>query len=180
MRPLQDEAFRVRSKTDYAALKLASKHLVKACGGVESAALITRVGHSELARYYDPAEKLFMPVDIAADLETDCGNPLLSRALANLSGYELVAPPPQASEAEKLHHWSVLLANLGQETAAALAQIAAALSEHGTLSAQTISNHRLTEHLGNLIQAAVQLRAMMTGRKERSAACRNGGKAVGN
>lgn len=37
-----------------------------------------------------------------------------------------------------------------------------------------------SKHLGNLIQVAVQLRAMMTGRKERGAACHNGGKAVGN
>lgn len=173
MKRHRNDEIRLRPSADYAILKQASKRLVKACGGLESTALITRVGHSELARYYDPSEKLFMPIDIVADLETDCKNPLITRALAQLMGYELVTPPAEVSDTEMLHHWPVLLANLGQETAATLAQISAALSINGTLTADTIKSHTLTAHLNGLIQAALQLKAIINHRQQRSAQFRN-------
>lgn len=165
MKPIQDEAFRIRTQTDYAVIKQATRRLVKACGGLESAATITRVGHSELARYYDPAEKLFMPIDIAADLETDCGKPMLTRALASLAGCELVGLPQSPDKSEDLHHWSSLLANLGQETASTLAHVATTLAKHGTLTAQAITDQRLTSHLDALIASAMQLRSTITRRQ---------------
>lgn len=167
-------ALRQRSETDYAALKLASKRLVKACGGLESAALITRVGHSELARYYDPAEKLYLPIDIAADLETDCGNPLVTAVLAKLAGHEMTPMVEQITDTEALRHWPVLLASLGAETAGFLAQMGNAISQHGTLSSEGIGNYRLAAHLDNLIQAAIRLRSLIASRQARSEGTRNG------
>jgi hypothetical protein len=159
---------RPRTDGEYVSLKQASKRLIKSCGGLEAAAMVTRVGHSELARYYDPSEKLFMPIDVAADLEAISRNPLISRCLANMLGYSLI-PIEHHSSPEPAHHWTALLANLGEETASILRQIGAALVDHGTLTAPSINNYQLTRNLDSLIQVALQLKATIAHRQERSA-----------
>lgn len=88
---------RPRSDAEYVSLKQASKRLIKSCGGLEAAAMVTRVGHSELARYYDPSERLFMPIDVAADLEAISRNPLVSRCLADMLGFSLIPIEYQSS-----------------------------------------------------------------------------------
>jgi hypothetical protein len=158
---------RPKSKSDYTVLKQASKSLVRSCGGLEAAALVTRVGHSELARYYDPTEKLFMPIDVAADLEAIARSPLVTQSLASMMDFALIPVHPQTN-AEPDNHWTVLLAHLGGETAAALRQIGSALSEHGTLTADSIDNFQLTRHLDNMIQAAMQLKASIAQRQGRA------------
>lgn len=163
---------RPKSEADYTALKQASKRLIRACGGLEAASMVTRVGHSELARYYDPAEKLFMPIDVAADLETIANNAIVSQNLANMRGFALIPIEPQ-TVVEPDHHWTALLAQLGEETAATLRQIGAALTDHGTLTAQSINNYQLTRHLDNLVQAAMRLKASIAQRQERSTQSRN-------
>ncbi len=162
--PLRVE--RPKSEGDYLVLKQTSRSLIKACGGLEAASLVTRVGHSELARYCDLEEKLFMPIDVAADLEAVSGNALVSQSLAHMLGFALVQLSPQGA-AQPGRHWTALLAHLGAETAAALRQIAAALAEHGTLTPQSINNYQLTRHLENLIQAAMQLKVLVAQRQER-------------
>lgn len=157
---------RPKSEAEYKTLKQASKRLIRACGGLEAASMVTRVGHSELARYYDPAEKLFMPIDVAADLETISVNAIVSQSLATMRGFALIPIKPQC-EVEPIHHWTALLAQLGEETAATLRQIGAALADHGTLTAQSINNYQLTRHLDNLVQAAMQLKACIAQRQER-------------
>lgn len=163
---------RPKSEADYRVLKQASKRLIKACGGLEAASMVTRVGHSELARYYDPSERLFMPIDVAADLESIAGNAVLSQSLANMQGFALIPIEPQGTM-EQTHHWTVLLAQLGEETAATMRQIGAALADHGTFTAQSINNYQLTRHLDNLIQAAMQLKASIAQRQDRSTQSRN-------
>ncbi|HEX4890603.1 MAG TPA: hypothetical protein VFW37_09600 [Alphaproteobacteria bacterium] len=162
---------RPRSESDYALLKQASRRLIKACGGLEAAAMITRVRHSELARYYDPSEKLFMPIDVMADLEAISRNPLVTRCLAQMQDFSLI-PLQLHLTSEPGHHWTALLASLGEETAAALKQVGAALAEHGTLTAQSMNNYQLTLHLDNLVRAALQLKACITQRQERGAIAR--------
>lgn len=154
------------SPIEYGGLKQASKRLIKACGGLESASMITRVGHSELARYYAQEERLFMPIDVAADLEAIAGNPAITQALAHMQGYTLVQLQSQET-ADPNSHWTAQLALLGQETAALLKQIGIALSEHGTLTAHSINHQHLVLHIDNLIQAAMQLKSAMLQRQER-------------
>jgi len=158
---------RAKSQADYIFLKQASKRLIRACGGLEAASLVTRVGHSELARYYDPVEKLFMPIDVAADLETVARSPIITQGLASMMDFTLIQVQPEISE-EPSQHWTVLLAHLGAETASALRQIGSALSEHGTLTAQSVDHYQLTRHLDNLIQAAMQLKSSIAQRQERA------------
>jgi len=162
---------RSKSLADYVALKQASKRLIKSCGGLDAASLVTRVGHSELARYYDPSEKLFMPIDVAADLETIAREPLVTQSLAGLMEFALM-PVQTEINVEPNHHWTALLAQLGEETAAALRQIGSALADHGTLTPDSINTYQLARHLDNLIQAALQLKASIARRRDRAALAR--------
>lgn len=162
---------RPKSENDYSVLKLATRRIVKGCGGLEAASLVTRVGHSELARYYDPEEKLFMPVDVLADLEAIAGAPIVTQTLAQMLGYALVPLAPQ-EEVDVHLHWPALLAQLGEETATALRQVGSALSETGTLTARSINNYQLAAHLNNLIQAAMRLKASISQREERGTQAR--------
>ncbi|ODT50289.1 phage regulatory CII family protein [Devosia sp. 63-57] len=81
---------------DYAALKAATRQLVTHAGGAVAASAVTRGGHQNIGRYGsaqpDDGER-FMPADVIADLESECGQPVLTRALAKLSGHLLVPEP---------------------------------------------------------------------------------------
>lgn len=81
---------------DYAAIKAATRKLVSHAGGPVAASAVTRGGHQNIGRYgsaqADDAER-FMPADVIADLESECGQPVLTRALAKLAGHLLVPEP---------------------------------------------------------------------------------------
>lgn len=81
---------------DYQALFAATRQLVNAAGGPVAAAAITRGDHQSISRYGsahpDNADR-FMPIDILADLESECEQPVLTAALARLSGHLLVPVP---------------------------------------------------------------------------------------
>jgi hypothetical protein len=81
---------------DYASLKTATRALIKVIGTETDAAGVTRVAQPQLSKYVstspDNAE-FFVPIDIIADLEAECGQPVVTRKLAELSGHELVPLP---------------------------------------------------------------------------------------
>lgn len=58
-----------------------ARRLIEACGGLLEAAEACRVGKSALADYQNPHGEGFMPADVIADLEADCGQRIYSRAL---------------------------------------------------------------------------------------------------
>ena len=68
----------------YSDLKIATRRLVEEIGGVESAASLTRVGKTMLAAYYDPRSRLYVPVDVVADLEASSKSMSVTTALARL------------------------------------------------------------------------------------------------
>lgn len=81
---------------DYASLKTATRGLIKAIGTETDAATVTRVAQQHLSRYVSTASdnaEMFAPVDIVADLEAECGQPIVTRKLAEFSGHELVPLP---------------------------------------------------------------------------------------
>ncbi len=86
---------------DYALLKAATRKLISHAGGAVAAAAVTRGGHQNIGRYGsaqpDDGER-FMPADVIADLESECGQPVLTRALAKLAGFLLV-PEPRGGQA---------------------------------------------------------------------------------
>ncbi|MCX5495398.1 hypothetical protein OSH11_11830 [Kaistia dalseonensis] len=95
---------------DLQALKAATRRLVDACGGQESAASITRVSHQTISRYRlaDRAED-FIPADVLLDLEADAGDPIVTRQLAARQGWTIVRAHAQATGA-------TLVQSIGQIT----------------------------------------------------------------
>lgn len=86
----------------YLALKSATRRLVKMAGGAESAQHITRVKASALSRFGSTSDEQFIPVDVVADLEADCGSAVVTAALAEILGLSLVAVTDQCANAKTL------------------------------------------------------------------------------
>lgn len=87
---------RYLARHDYDGLRSAFRGLVRLAGGARAAEQISRVSHQALDRYGsvnpDHADR-FAPVDVIADLEAECGEPIVSRMLAEMSGHVLVHLP---------------------------------------------------------------------------------------
>lgn len=81
---------------DYQALKAATRQLVNSAGGTVAAAAVTRGDHQNISRYgsaHPDNVDRFMPIDVLADLEIECEQPVLTKELARLSGHLLVPVP---------------------------------------------------------------------------------------
>ena len=84
---------RKTSDATRAFLKTVSRRVIECCGGVSSAESITRVNNSHLSKYQSRSEDnagTFMPIDVALDLDMDCGEPIITRAMAESQGFRLV------------------------------------------------------------------------------------------
>ncbi len=101
-------------------LKAATRDAVGMAGGPQRAAHISRGTASRLCEYGSPAcDDRFIPVDVAMALEADIGAPVISRAMADALGYDLVPRNPAADAAtikhqvsESMRGWGNLLADL--------------------------------------------------------------------
>lgn len=76
-------------------LKLRSRDLIRANGGLEAASDFTRLRRSALsdAQSRDRADT-FLAADVVLDLELRSGEPLVTRACAQAQGYMLIAAEP--------------------------------------------------------------------------------------
>ncbi len=74
----------------YLNLKAACRDVVALAGGISRCVGLTRASQSKLSEALSPAvEDRFMAIDQIMDLEADCGQPVVSRFLAGLAGYDL-------------------------------------------------------------------------------------------
>lgn len=60
---------------------LLARNLIVACGGLEEAATACRLGKSQLSNAQNVNQDSFLPIDVVAELEAYCGEPIISRAL---------------------------------------------------------------------------------------------------
>ena len=98
---------------DYHRLKAATRRLIKLCGGVEQAATVTRVEKSVLGDYASHDKmQFFIPADVAADLEAECGQTVVSKLLVELGGEGLRCGP--IAEDQILPRTSALSVQLGK------------------------------------------------------------------
>lgn len=74
---------------DVLLLKRASRVLIKACGNLHEAGAIAQRSHEQMRRYGDPACPDTLPIHLAMRLEAECGQPYVTRAMAELSGHSL-------------------------------------------------------------------------------------------
>lgn len=108
---------RPTTEQDRFSLKAAFRQLLKMAGGQEAAALITRGKHQTLNRYGNASEDnldCHAPIDVIADLERDVGEPVITRHLADLTGYMLIKKTAVAADANLLTHLSTLASESGQ------------------------------------------------------------------
>lgn len=103
-----------------------ARALIAACGGLDEAAVVNRVGRSSLGRYQDPGEPLAMPADVMLDLEVYCGRPVYSAALSGR-----VAEAREARAGEPLGDATAS----ATESAAALQAMTRAALRNGVVSA---------------------------------------------
>lgn len=138
---------------DYDRLKDATAELVEAAGGPKLAASVTRADPARLSRYGNRHEAMFAAIDMIADLEAEVGQPIVTRVLAELSGYQLV--PSKSSAADPEH----LARHLG-EVANAAAGVLGAVGESvadGNVTGRELDT--IEQRAADLEREAAELRA---------------------
>ena len=144
---------RVFSESEYMALKTAFRRLTKAVGGQESAASVTRVDFQRIGRYARPNEPSFAPIDVVADLEADLGNPMITRVLADMQGYILIAKPPVEGERRWIEH----LGALGKEAGEAIARLSEAFADGGTITAEDVRKLELPREISETMEVLARI-----------------------
>ena len=77
------------TRADYLAIKSATRRACEDAGPLHQIAESTRVDAPILSRYGNPDESVFIPLDVAMDLDALSGGDRLLRAWATLRGYDL-------------------------------------------------------------------------------------------
>lgn len=151
---------RTFGKDTYKRLKRRTDKLIDLCGGLVEAANETRAGKSSLANYADSrdvgaAANLWAPIDIIADLEAAAGEPLVTKELARLAGYDLL-PLAGADEgqldplADHCHH-AILM---GRATEVAIAMDADKIRDPRELKAYIAALSRARDHIQVVLNRA--------------------------
>ncbi|MCM2292273.1 hypothetical protein NAC44_08025 [Allorhizobium sp. BGMRC 0089] len=84
-------------------IKAAQRDLIRMVGGIERAAEISSVSKSHVGRMNNATDPELMPISVVFALESECGVPLVTSAMAELNGRRLADP-----DAERAADWNVL------------------------------------------------------------------------
>lgn len=121
---------RLHAASVYDLLKATCRDLVKAAGGQERVALVTRGSQGKISEALSPHHpERFMAIDQVADLERDVGAPVVTRLLAEMAGYELTPRSAARAKSAARHLADVISAGNAVEAGLALA-----LADNGGLS----------------------------------------------
>lgn len=121
---------RLHAAAVYDLLKARCRDLVKAAGGQERAALITRGSQGKISEALSPLHpERYMALDQILDLERDADAPLVTRLLAEVAGYDLVQRDGAAPKTPARHLADVITAGNAVE-----AGLASSLADDGGLS----------------------------------------------
>lgn len=98
----------------YINLKVAFRDLVALAGGVNRAVSVTRGCQSKMSESVSlNMMSRFPAIDQIADLEADCGQPVMTRLLAELAGYSLSPLVANAKQSTMLQHLSAISRDAG-------------------------------------------------------------------
>jgi len=139
------------------ALKAAFRRLAKLAGGMESAASITRVSFGQIAKYGRVHDEQFAPLDVVADLEADTGEALVTRELAGLAGYLLIAKPPAQAGAA----WIAAIGDVSREVGEVVGRCCEALNVGGRISATEIRELNLRGEVRDAMEALARIDAAL-------------------
>ncbi|MBX8803381.1 hypothetical protein HBA92_21905 [Ochrobactrum sp. MR28] len=73
-------------------LKAAQRDLIKMCGGIARAAELTSTSTSHVGRWNQAKDTDLMPINAIIILEADCGQPIVTSAMAELNGFRVEDP----------------------------------------------------------------------------------------
>ncbi|MCF1449731.1 hypothetical protein FS815_23360 [Agrobacterium vitis] len=73
-------------------IKAAQRDLIRLVGGIERASEISSVSPSHIGRMNNPRDTDLMPISVVYALESECGVPVVTSAMAELSGRRLTDP----------------------------------------------------------------------------------------
>jgi len=140
-------------------LKAATRRLIEACGGQESAVLIPGMPISRHQSFSEAGNAAqpdrFLRIDVAALMEADCGRPLVTAELARATGHVLVPMPSIAAQRSPL---GKITAQAMRETSEVFAGMGQAL-EDGVLTA--IEGAQLDREIDEAIEKLLALRAQV-------------------
>lgn len=144
---------RIHSREIYNRLKAATRRLIKCAGGVEAAAMDTRVSWANLSKYENiNAEGVFMPLDVIADLETATGSYAVTEALAALHGAVLMHKPAADRDGVMTAH----IAKVLKETGETVEAVGASISD-GTIDRR--ERESIITQIDEAVHALMALRA---------------------
>lgn len=76
-------------------IKSATRLLIFRCGGVRPVADMTGYSTTQISRWQSDAEKTLVPLTALLVLESYCGDPVITRAIAGIHGLKLSTSPQQ-------------------------------------------------------------------------------------
>lgn len=79
-------------------LKAANRMLIKLNGGMEACVDLTSLSKSQIGRCNSDKDPDLLPITSVIRLEAECGNPVVTRAMAELHGCQLVNPQEQGED----------------------------------------------------------------------------------
>lgn len=142
------------ARADYLGLKAATRRACEAAGPLAAISAQTRVDPALLSRYGNPDNDVFVPIDVAVDLDKLGDGDLILQAWADLRGYDLVprdcraeAEPSAiarhlAPVAKELSDVIGAIANTSAETPAAAARIEKEVAEASDVLRELADNCR--------------------------------------
>lgn len=80
-------------------LKSAHRKLIKKNGGIDDAAEIALISSSQIGRCNSETDNQFLPIVAVLKLEAECGDPVVTRAMAGLHGMKLIDPEEKVTDA---------------------------------------------------------------------------------
>lgn len=143
-------------------IKAATRDLVKACGGVVRSGEVAHVSKSEISRYQSASDPDVIGLPQALALEAECGLPLITTVMADLSGRRLT-DGAIASDGEVF--------NRHAETVRAASEVISAMAAAQADGHLTAAELEIVDRAyGDMERALAGVRAAIAGRKFGAAA----------
>lgn len=132
-------------ETSILRIKAATRDLVKACGGVVRAGEIALVSKTEVSRWQAPGSPDLITIPATLALEADCGLPLVTQVMADMSGRRLSDPDADQRQQACL---ATNIAETLRKSAEVMTSYAAAIADGVVTAAEAEVIDRVAGELG--------------------------------
>ncbi|MBN7764026.1 hypothetical protein JF546_17085 [Nitratireductor aquimarinus] len=141
-------------------IKAAQRDMISAAGGIERVAEIVGYSKSTVGRWNNGDSPDLMPLDALISLESETGMPVMTTALAELSGRRLSDPKEVAdAEADIMRGYAGLCSKAGEM----MAMMAEAMSDGKITPAEATAYDRRLSELEDILSACRRQAASVRG-----------------